>query len=339
MTDQSPQPKRRSRTDYSARLKGVMLCASVVVLAAQTAHAAGTQAGTVIQNTASASFETPSGTVSIQSNTVTLNVDELLNVVVAATDAGDVATAPGVTGTVSSYQVTNTGNGSEAFTLTANIANGGDNFDPALQQIAIDSNGNGVYNAGIDTLYIAGTNDPVIAPDQSVRVFLITSSPVGVVDGDRAEVRLIAVANTGTGSPGTSFAAAGQGGGDAVVGTTGAIGSDSGFLAVQTAALTLVKSATMQDPFGGTRPMPGTVVTYSITAKVTGSGSLNNVIITDPIPVGVTYESGTIVLQNAAMTDAADADVGDYDGTRISVAAGSIPAGQTRSISFKVRIP
>lgn len=339
MADQSRNLTTQSRAVLGGRHSRLLACALFGLTAVQTAYAAGTVAGTNIENIASATFDTPAGPITIQSNTVVIKVDELLDVLVASIDTGDVLTAPGAAGSVLSYQVTNTGNGNEAFTLEAVVANGGDNFDPALQQIAIDSNGNGVYDAGIDTAYVPGTNNPVIAPDQSIRVFLISSTPVGVANGDRAEVRLTATANTGSGAPGTSFAAVGQGGGDAVVGTTGANGGDSGFLAVRAASLTLIKSATFQDPFGGTRRIPGTIITYSITANVTGSGSLNNLIITDPIPVGVTYQVGTITLQNTALTDVADADAGNFDGTLISVAAGSLLPGQTRTISFRAKIP
>ncbi len=318
---------------------GYALFATTALFAAQPAFAAGTLAGTDIQNIAEATYTTPSGTVTIQSNTVIIKVDELLDVTVASTDPGDVTTAPGATGNVLTYQVTNTGNGSEAFNLTANIANGGDDFDPTLTQIVIDANGNGVYDPGVDTVYVPGTNDPVLAPDQSIRVFVITSTPIGVTDGNRAEVTLTAAAKTGSGAPGTSFTGAGQGGGDAVVGNTGADGIDNGFLAVQAASVALVKTATIADPFGGNRPVPGAIITYSIAANVTGSGSLANLVIADPIPVGTTYEPGTITLQAAGLSDAADADAGNYNGTRVSVAAGNIPAGQTRTVTFKVKIP
>lgn len=330
---------RQHRLDLKAKASCFALCATLGLAIAQPAHAAGTLAGTDIENIASATYDTPSGPITIQSNTVIIKVDELLDVTVASTDPGNVITAPGATTNVLTYQVTNTGNGDEAFTLTANVANGGDDFDPTLTQIILDSNTNGVYDPGVDTVYVAGTNDPVIAPDQSVRVFVITGTPVSVVDGNRADVSLTALANTGSGAPGTSFAGAGQGGGDAVVGATGADGIDNGFLAVQAALVSLVKSATIVDPFGGNRPVPGAIITYSIAANVTGTGSLTNLVITDPIPVGTTYEIGTITLQAAALTDTADTDAGDYNGTRISVVAGNVPAGQTRTVTFKVKIP
>ena len=324
---------------FIARGPLYVLAAALPFFACNPAYAAGTLAGTDITNVASATYDTPSGPVTIASNTVVIKVDELLDVTVAATDPGDVTTSPGATGNVLTYRVTNTGNGNEAFALTANVANGGDDFDPTLQQIVIDTNNNGVYDPGVDEVYVAGTNDPVIAPDQSKNIFIITSTPAGVTDGDRGNVGLLAVAVTGSGAPGTSFAGAGQGGGDAVVGTTGADATANGFLAVQAASVSLVKSASIVDPFGGNRPVPGAVVTYSLVATVSGSGSLNNLVITDPIPVGSQYQVASMTLEAAALTDAADADAGDYNGTRISVTAGTVPAGQTRTVTFRVLIP
>jgi uncharacterized repeat protein (TIGR01451 family) len=305
------------------------------------AMAAGTVAGTDIQNIASATYDSAGGPVTIQSNTVVIKVDELLDVTVASIDPGDVITSPGAAGNIQSFQITNNGNGNETFTLTANVGNGGDDFDPALTDIIIDTNDNGIYDPGVDEVYVTGSSNPNLdlAPDQQQIVFVITSTPAGVADADRADVSLSASALTGTGTPGTSYAGAGQGGGNAVVGTTGADGSDNGFLAVQAASVALLKSATILDPFNGNRPVPGAVVTYSIVATVSGSGSLSNLVITDPVPVGTQYQLGSITLEAALLTDAVDADAASYDGTRISVAAGNVPAGQTRTVTFKVLIP
>ena len=333
----SVRPAWLSQNHARTAVRAVLFFTPLAV--ATPAWAAGTIAGTDIQNIASATYDGGSGPVTIQSNTVTIRVDELLDVTVASTDPGDIITSPGATGNVQTFRITNTGNGSEAFALTANVANGGDDFDPTLQQIVIDTNGNGVYDPGVDDVYVAGTNDPVLAPDQSRVVFVITSTPAGVVDTNRASVGLTAAAVTGTGAPGTNFPGAGQGGGNAVVGTTGADSTANGFLAVQAASVSLLKSASILDPFGGNRPVPGAIVTYSLVATVSGSGTLNNLVVTDPIPVGSQYQAGSITLEAATLTDAVDADAGDYNGTRISVAAGNVPAGQTRTITFRVLIP
>jgi uncharacterized repeat protein (TIGR01451 family) len=303
-----------------------------------TAWAAGTPAGTDITNVASASFDVGGVETTIQSNTVVIKVDELLDVTVAA-PTGDLLTSPGFVGNVQRYQVTNTGNGSEAFSLTANVANTGDDFDPVLQKIVIDTNGNGVYDPGVDEDYTVGGNDPVLAPDTSRYVFILSTTPASALDTNRAEVSLTATAVTGTGAPGTSFAGAGQGGGNAVVGSTSALASASAFLAVQASSVSILKSASILDPFGGNRPVPGAIVTYSLVATVSGSGSLNNLVITDPIPAGSQYQANTITLEAAALTDATDTDAADYNGTRVRVAVGNVPAGQIRTVTFKVRIP
>jgi uncharacterized repeat protein (TIGR01451 family) len=304
------------------------------------AFAAGTPAGTDIQNIATATYDTPTGPVAIDSNPVIIKVDELLDVTVASSDPGDVSSSPGANGNVQTFRVTNTGNGSEAFTLTPNVAATGDDFDPVLQSLVLDSNNNNVYDPGVDTVYIAGTNDPVLAPDAAagITVFVISNTPGTVTNGNRAEVTLRASATTGTGTPGTTFTGAGTGGSNAVVGTTGATATDNSFLAIQAALLALVKTAAVSDPFGGTRAVPGSVITYTLVATISGSGNLTNVVISDPIPADTNYVAGSITLQAATQSDTVDGDAGDFNGSRIRAALGTLAAGETRTITFRVTI-
>ncbi len=312
-----------------------------LALASTSAYAAGTVAGTDIVNVAQATYDGPPGgpPVTIDSNIVTIKVDELLDVTVVSSDPGDIATSPGLAAQVTTYQVTNTGNGSEAFTLSADTAKPGDEFDTTFEQIIFDTNSNGVYDPGVDTIYTAGTNDPVLAPDESVTVFILSTIPASANDADRAEIELSAVANTGSGTPGDIFPGQGDGGGDAVVGSTGADDEASGFFVVQSAEVTLVKSATIVDPFGGAEAVPGAVILYQLVATTTGTGDLTNLAITDDIPADTTYKVESITLEGAAQTDAAgDADAGSFNGSSIAVSLGTVPGGQTRTITFQVTI-
>jgi len=322
---------------------GKALLAGVSALAlgalATPAAAAGTPAGTVINNTATATYELPGGVEDeTVSNTVSLTVDELLDVAVASADPGDVTTNPGATNQVLRFTITNAGNGSEAFALTARGTGGGDDFDPAVTSIVIDSNGNGAYDAGIDTVYVANSNDPVLAPDASLAIFILSSIPAGAADGARGRAVLAAVAKTGSGTPGTSFAGAGQGGGNAVVGATGADAEDDGYYAVSRAGVSFVKSASVADAFGGVTQVPGSTITYTLTATVNGSGSLANLRVADPIPAGTSYKPGSLALQGTALTDAADSDAGAFTGSGIAVALGNLAAGSSRTITFQVKI-
>jgi len=319
-----------------------MLAALSVVSAgvfATPASAAGTIAGTTIDNVATATYELPNGGEdSVDSNVVSLKVDELLDVSVAWADPADVATQPGLTGQILTFAVTNAGNGNESFTLDTIANGGGDDFDPAVTAIGLDSNGNGAYDAGVDTVYVAGSNDPDLAPDQSISVFVLSSIPLAAQDGDRGRIDLTAVAKTGSGTPGTSFAGLGQGGGDAVVGATGADASDDGYYKVARASVSFVKSATVADPFGGVTQGPGAIITYTLAATVTGTGALSNLRVTDAVPAGTSYKAGSITLDGSPLTDAADADAGRFTGTGIAVGLGTVPVGTTKTITFKVKI-
>lgn len=325
-------------------IRGAMALAtslSALAFGSSIAHAAGTIAGTDILNTAQASYDGPGGPVVIDSNTVTIKVDELLDVTVASSDPGDIASDSGVTQQVTTYQVTNTGNGNEAFTLTADTAKGGDDFDTSNAVIYIDTNDNGVFDTGVDTLYSPGSNDPVLAPDASVNIFILSDIPAAATDGQRAEVELSAVAVTGSGTPGDSFAGQGDGGGDAVVGSTGADGEASSFFLIQAAQVALVKSATIIDQFGGSQAVPGATITYQLVATITGSGSLTNLNINDDIPADTTYTAESITLEGAGLTDTdsdSATDAGSYDGSEIAVSLGTVPGGQTRTITFQVTI-
>ena len=326
----------------SAFRKNAALAAFTAVSAgiwASPALAAGTPAGTDITNVATATYELPNGDeTSVDSNVVTLKVDELLDVSVAWGDPSDVATSPGLAGQLLKFTVTNGGNGAESFTL-ATIANGGgDDFDPAVTSIVLDSNGNGAYDAGVDTVYTSGSNDPELDPDQSITVFVLSSIPAGAGDGQRGRVDLTAVARTGTGSPGTSFAGLGQGGGDAVVGATGADAEDDGYYRVAKASVAFVKSATIADAFGGDSSAPGSTITYTLAATVSGTGSVANLRVSDSIPAGTTYKAGSLTLEGSPLTDAADADSGSFTGTGIAVGLGTVATGTTRTVTFQVKI-
>jgi hypothetical protein len=244
-----------------------LVVATATIGFATPAMAVGTAAGTTISNTATATYDDSAGSpISVPSNTVNIKVDELLDVTVATANAGDVVAQPGSTNQILSFTINNTGNGSEAFRLTPNATVGGDQFDPTTTSIVLDSNGNGTYDAGVDTVYTAGSNDPVLAPDAAIKVFVLSTIPGGANDLDKGVVELTAAAVTGTGAPGTSFAGQGQGGGDAVVGSTGADGVDRGRYLVQNASVAFAKSASVLDPFGGSKSVPGSTITYTLTA-------------------------------------------------------------------------
>ena len=307
-----------------------------VFLAAPAAYAAGVEAGTLIENTATATYEDGTGSVSVPSNTVTLRVDEVLDVTVTSLNSGPVSASSG--SAVLTFEVTNIGNGPEAFRLTANPTISGNDFDTEIESIAVDTNGNGTYDPGVDQILTAPETTEVLDAGEAIKVFVITTIPGLVVDGQESTVDLLAEAVTGTGTPGTVFAAQGVDGGDAIVGGNGADDNATGSIIIGITTVDLVKSATVSDPWGGTSAVPGAVVSYTITANVTGRGTVSDLVVADLFPAGTTYAAGTLALDAAGLTDAADTDAGESSATGISVDLGTVAGGTSHSVTFDVTI-
>lgn len=298
------------------------------------AMAAGVDAGTLIENTAEATYDIGGSPTTITSNTVGVSVDELLDVTLTSLDGGPISTTAGTE--VLTFELTNTGNGPEAFRLTADPSVAGNDFDTTIDAIAVDTNSNGVYDAGVDTILTGPETTDVLAEDEAITVFVIVTVPGTATDGDQSDVQLLAEAVTGTGSPGDVFAGQGVLGVNAIVGSSGASATSSGSLTVALTSVSLVKSQAVADPFGGTATVPGSVITYTIVASVSGSGTVNNLVVTDPFPTGTTYSTGTLALDGSSLTDASGDDAGTVSGTGISVDLGSVSAGTSQSITFDV---
>lgn len=297
--------------------------------------ASGVPAGSLIENTASATYTANAASHSVDSNTVVLKIDEVLDVAAASQESGPVSAT---TSAVLRYKITNTGNGPESFTLTANPAVSGNAFNAVITGLALDTNGNGVYDAGIDTDLANGATSPVLAAEAALDVLVLVTIPAAAAPNATSKVELTAVSSTGSGTPGTAFAGAGVGGGDALVGLSTANQLAQASLIVTKVAVALIKSATLADPFGGTRPVPNAIITYRILADVTGTGSVSDLTVTDAIPAGTSYQPGTLVLEGATLTDAADGDAGQVTAAGVAVQLGTIAAGTQRAVTFQVKI-
>jgi uncharacterized repeat protein (TIGR01451 family) len=317
----------------NSRSNRLAFCGSALIaFAASAANAGGVPAGSLIENTASASYNTGGPTQTLDSNTVTLKVDELLDVAVASKDAGAMTVSDSA---VLSFTVTNTGNGPEAFVLTADPNVAGNDFNTTVDKLAIDSNNNGVYDDGIDAVLANGATSPSLDPDTPLTVFVLVNSP-GAPDGSTSEVNLLAEAETGTGLPGTVFAGAGEGGGAAVVGSTGGDEEARGSLIASAISVSLSKTATISDPFGGSQPVPGARITFQIVASTRGSGSVNDLVVSDAIPASTSYSANSLTLDGGSLTDLDDSDAGSASSSGISVNLGTTTAGSDHTIKFDV---
>ena len=308
------------------------------------ALADGTPAGTDITSQATINY-TITGTVYTElSNTVTTSVAEVLDLSLVWQDAAPVEVPPGILGQALAFRLTNIGNGSDAYSLVGQSTLGGDDFDPVLANIHLDTNGNSRFDPGIDELYIPGGNDPVLAADAFTLLFLLNDIPPNATVGQLGASMLSAASNTGVGAPGTVFVGAGENGVDAMVGANGGNLETQGSyrIVALSAQVAILKSAVVADPFGGSQPVAGAIITYALSVIATGTGITNDVVVSDAIPLNTTYNPGTLMLNSTPVTDAVDGDPGDMGGTTpgtITVSIGDVAVGGPgQTITFTVTI-
>lgn len=318
-----------------------------------TAYAVGTPVGTVIGNTATLNYSISGTAQTPITDTANITVDEIIDVTVTWQDSANVAALSPSTAQVLTYLITNTGNGSETFTLSVNNIIGGDNFDPTNAAIYID-NGNGSFDGiGTETLY-TGANNPTLDANatDAVTIFVLNDIPAALVGGNTGISNFTAssvTAGAAGAAPGTVLATLGDGGVDAVVGPTQATANADGTYVIQPVVVTIAKSATIEaDPSGCSTapctPVPGATVRYSLTVTVSGTGTASALVISDIIPAGMTYSPGTITLNTIAKGDApfaTDGDEAEFAANTVTVNLGNINVAGVpvvNTITFDVTI-
>lgn len=336
---------------------------AVVALGATPALAAGTTSGTTITNTVTLSYQVGG----VAQNDVTANasftVDKKINLTVAEVGSTTTTVTPGQATAVTTFAVTNTSNATLDFALAVAQQTGGagahsntDNFNVGSPTIYLDTNNNGVYNAGVDT---AVTYLDELAADTSKTVFVVASIPLGQVSGDVAAVTLTATARQGgtggsQGSALTETSGANTAGEDTVfadgAGTTDSA-RDAAYSAkddytVSAPNLSVTKlNYIVSDPVNGTtnaKMIPGATVEYCIAVSnnPSASGTATSVSISDTLPATTTFVAGT--LKTGATESGGTCTGGSAGG---SYAAGVVTAtlpdlapGDSTAVRFQVTV-
>lgn len=324
-----------------------MLAAALVFVLPVGAIAALTPAGTVISNTVTLDYA-PLGGIpeKATSNTASFVVEELINVILQWQDASPVSVnSPDVADDLT-FLLTNTGNGTETFTLTRNNSPSvSDQYDPlnSAPEIYVESNGTPGLQTGVggDTAYASGVT---LNAEQSVLVYVVSDTPAALPIGNTGQVALsVASATAGAAgaASGTALPGQGDGGVIAVVGLTQAQASANGIYMVSGLSLSVVKTVVVDG--GGdaaTTTAPGKTLIYTITVTLTGTGTANNLIIIDPLPAELTYVPGSITVNAATRTDADDpgADNAKFSANTVTVNFGNTAAPVTHVIIFKAAV-
>ena len=356
--------------------------AAVGLFSGGAAYAAGTLSGTAISNLATLNYSV--GTVaqpaigsSATGNTAgagtatSFVVDNKVNL--AVTESGSAVTnvSPGSVNQVTTFTVTNLGNTAQGYTFVAAnqlagsavIAGTADTIDVANFRVFVDSNGNGIYDPGVDTAVAIST----LAPDATVTVFVVADIPVGATNGQQANITLTATTTTvGTATPVVATVGADTAGVDIVfadaastelafVGTSAARDGQAtarDAYRIASAVISVAKTSTLVcDPFNGSgadrKNIPGSIVRWTITisnaATATTSATLAQV--SDTLNANTTFDGNLVTGAGAPATATSCTSAGgapesaagngfkiDVTGdTRVAAAGGAFPAFLTTS--------
>jgi uncharacterized repeat protein (TIGR01451 family) len=291
-----------------------------------------TPAGTVLSNTANLTIGVNPDDAAIASNPVRTIVAEQLDVALRTTTP--TLTAPQGPSAIA-FALTNVGNGREAFVLNALITDA----DAAILGFAVDRDGDGRFDPAIDLPIALNDAIPALAAGESVQLLVLLQGN-GV--GSSGTLTVQAVAKTGLGVPGAVFAGLGDGGGDAVVGSTGAAAVLTFTLTVAgqpgEQAISVVKSQRVSGAGGSSEPVRGATITYSIVTSFGATGIAPAARIVDRIPTGTVYIPGSLRLDGAVLSDVADGDAGGFDGASIAVSLGDVAAPAVHTAEFQVTI-
>ncbi|OOW12144.1 hypothetical protein MF4642_02185 [Acinetobacter sp. MF4642] len=278
-----------------------------------TTYAAAPAAGTNISNIATASYvDGTSTTRTVTSNEVKTTVLQVGSFTLEQ-DRSATANPNGVV--TLSHVLTNTGNGTDEFTLNLANVTTGDAFDFSNIAIYLDANKDGVpdnntnlagqkvtLNAGESVgLVVVGTTASTAKADDSGQLTLSAASGYITVPADKTKTNTDTVKIVGG------------------------------------AVIQVTKSANV------TAVTRGDTVTYELTYKNTGNADATNLTIEDILPAGVTYvdESARWSGQTAPLTDDANDETAakyKYDRGILTLVLASVPRNSTGKLTFQVTV-
>ena len=281
--------------------------------ATSTTHAAAPAAGTNISNIATASYvDGTSTTRTVTSNEVKTTVLQVGSFTLAE-NRNATANPNGVV--TLSHVLTNTGNGTDEFTLDLkNVA--GDAFDFTNIAIYLDANKDGVPDNNSNLIGQKIT----LNANESVGLVVVGTTAATAVEGNLGELMLSAVSGYITVPA------------DKTKTNTDTVEIVGG------AVIQVTKSANV------TAVARGDTVTYELTYKNTGNADATNLTIEDALPTGVTYVAGSARWsgQTAALTDAdGDETTAKYkftNGNQVQLVLASVPRNSTGKLTFQVTV-
>ncbi len=338
------------KKSYHLTVWGIIAIIACCFLTADDARAAGTAAGTTIISTVTVNYQMDGVSQLALTGSTSFAVDRVINMTV--TKNADATILQGSTNHVLLFLVSNTSNTSVRYDLQA-VSRVTNTWTMNNVRIYRDTNNNSAWDAG-DAQYAAAATFGDVPVDGALRVMIVADTPAGVTVGQTALYDLVATAvdagtvnasvqGAGPNTPGVDTVfldSAGSATGDGARDGKHSAGGTYTVGIAASSALTMTKTVAIVDQWGGNQPIPGATLRYTITA--TASGTANNVVVIDPLSANTAFIPNTLKLNNAALTDAVDADAGDVGGTTadtVTVKLGNMTgASLIQTITFDVKI-
>jgi trimeric autotransporter adhesin len=301
-----------SRMRIVNAIRVISLTIASLALFGVARHAeAVTAAGTVIGNQATATYLDSSGTVrTTTSNLVQTTVSQVKSFTLTANGAK--FGAPGAT-VYFPHTITNTGNGVDTYALNTLVAGG--TVTQTNLTYYIDANGDGVPDNSTPI-----TSSPALAAGDQFNFVVAASIPAAA-----------SAASTGTVT--------------VPVGDTG--GNSASNTDTTTVATSVVNVTKALSSITGTSPS-GAAITVTLSYSNSGTVNATNLVLTDPLPTGMTYvtgsgrwsSSGSTALTDAAGGDAAGIsyDFGATTAGTMTATIASVAAGTSGTLTFQVNI-
>lgn len=305
-------------SNQTQRLKLTQLAASIAFVAGgaaflPSAHAAAPSAGTNISNIASASYTDSNGSnKTVTSNVVTTTVLQVASFTLIA-DQTQTANANGQVSL--SHTLTNTGNGSDTFNVA--VANNDtrdnttDNYDFSGLNVYLDANKDGVPDSQTPVTSVT------LAAGESVNLIVQATTANNAAVDALGKLTVSAISGFDTSVSAKNV--------DTVKITNGAV-------------ISLLKSASVSNVDATSSSPAAREVEYTLAYQNTGNTTATNVTITDVLPSGLTYVTGSATVNGTAVSDAADTDGYNFTSGTATLVIPTVAANSSGVLKFKVRV-